>query len=74
MLRVGANPRRLIDIPELHSEGLFRNAVEYKPVSRPGDFVELRAEMDCLVALTVCPFHGPFNGWVITPLRVQVQE
>lgn len=45
-----------------------------EPVSRPGDFIELRAEMDCLVALTVCPFHGPCNGWVITPLKVQVLE
>ena len=45
-----------------------------EPVSRPGDFIELRAEMDLIVAMTACPFHGPCNGWVITPLKFEVWE
>ena len=45
-----------------------------EPVSRPGDFIELRAEMDLIVAMTACPFHGPCNGWVITPLKWVIYE
>ncbi len=26
-----------------------------EPVSRPGDYVEFRSEMDCLAALSTCP-------------------
>lgn len=35
-----------------------------EPVSRPGDYIELRAEMDCLAALTTCPDDvlSPCNG------------
>jgi len=35
--------------------------------SKPGDFVEFRAEMDCLTALSACPSTG-------RPLRVQLYE
>ena len=57
-----------------HNDPVTGELVIKEPVSRPGDFVEFRAEMDCIVAMTVCPFHGPCNGWVITPLQVQVLE
>jgi uncharacterized protein YcgI (DUF1989 family) len=26
-----------------------------EPVSKPGDYVVLRAEMDCIVAMSACP-------------------
>jgi len=46
------------------------------PVTRPGDFLELRAEMDGIMGLSVCPmdFDTPLNNWVVTPLRVEVYE
>lgn len=43
------------------------------PVSKPGDYVELRAEMDCLVGLSNCPEDSsPINGYRCTPIRIQV--
>ena len=44
-----------------------------EPLSKAGDFVEFRAETDCLVALTACPQdQNPCNGWRITDIRVTV--
>lgn len=41
------------------------------PVSRPGDYVVLRAEMACLVALSACPHDiFPVNGADATPRDV----
>jgi len=38
------------------------------PVSRPGDHVRLRAEMDCIVAMSACPQDMiPVNGADMTP-------
>ena len=38
------------------------------PVSAPGDYVVLRAEMDCIVALSACPHDiFPVNGDDCTP-------
>jgi uncharacterized protein YcgI (DUF1989 family) len=46
-----------------------------EPTSRPGDYIELRAEMDLLVAISVCPQElNPVNAWKSTPLRVVVWE
>ncbi len=44
------------------------------PVTRPGDYLELRAEMDVIMGLSVCPmdFDTPLNGWKVTPLQVEV--
>lgn len=43
----------------------------HAPRSRAGDFLELEAEADCLVALTACPQdQNPCNGWRITDIRV----
>jgi uncharacterized protein len=40
-------------------------------LSTPGDFVELRAEMDTLVVMSNCPqFYNPCSGWNPTPIRV----
>lgn len=38
------------------------------PVSRPGDYVDLRAEMDCIVAFSACPQDiVPINGVACKP-------
>jgi urea carboxylase-associated protein 1 len=39
--------------------------------SEPGDFVELAAERDVLVAISNCPqVYNPCNGWNPTPIRL----
>jgi len=43
--------------------------------SRPGDYVDLRAEMDVLVAVSNCPqIYNPCNGGRPTPIRLVVYE
>lgn len=40
-------------------------------LSRPGDFVEVRAEKDVLVVMSNCPqFYNPCSGWNPTPIRI----
>jgi hypothetical protein len=44
-----------------------------EPLSRPGDYIDLRAELDCVVALSNCPQdRNPCNGFHPTPVRVMV--
>jgi uncharacterized protein YcgI (DUF1989 family) len=45
-----------------------------EPVTRPGDYLELRAEIDCLVAMSNCPEDTitPCNGYHCTPVKVEV--
>ena len=46
-----------------------------EPISKPGDHVELRAEMDLLVAVSACPqVNNICNGWNPTPLGVVIYE
>jgi uncharacterized protein len=41
--------------------------------SRPGDYVELRAEMDVLCVISNCPqVNNPCNGFNPTPIRVLI--
>jgi hypothetical protein len=41
--------------------------------SKPGDYVELRAEMDALAVISNCPqTRNPANGFKPTPIRIQV--
>ena len=41
--------------------------------SRPGDYVEMRAEMDVLCVISNCPqINNPCNGFNPTPVRVQI--
>jgi uncharacterized protein len=41
--------------------------------SKPGDYIDLRAEMDVLVALSNCPqMNNPANNYHPTPIRVVV--
>jgi uncharacterized protein YcgI (DUF1989 family) len=46
------------------------------PVSRPGDYIEFRAEMDRIVALSNRPMDvmAPVNGFRCTPVKVEVYE
>ena len=42
-------------------------------VSKPGDYIDLRAEMDVLAVLSNCPqIHNPANAFNPTPIRVTV--
>ena len=45
-----------------------------EPVSKAGDYVEFRAEMDCIVGLSNCPLDVlvPCNGYHCTPVKVEV--
>ncbi|HET9018656.1 MAG TPA: urea amidolyase associated protein UAAP2 [Acetobacteraceae bacterium] len=44
-------------------------------ISRPGNYVDLRAEMDVLCVLSNCPqLNNPCNGFRPTPIRVQISE
>jgi uncharacterized protein len=43
--------------------------------SKPGDAVELRAEMDALAVISNCAqVHNPANNYKPTPIRVQVRD
>ena len=45
------------------------------PVSKPGDYVDLRAEMDCVIALSNCPQDlNPCNDGELKPLQFTVYE
>lgn len=44
-------------------------------ISAPGDYVELKAEMDLLLVISNCPqINNPCNGFDPTPVRVLVWE
>jgi urea carboxylase-associated protein 1 len=44
-------------------------------ISAPGDYVELKAEMDVLLVISNCPqINNPCNGFDPTPVRVLVWE
>ncbi|MGY2047149.1 urea amidolyase associated protein UAAP2 [Methylobacterium sp. JK268] len=44
-------------------------------VSQPGDYVELRAEMDVICVISNCPqINNPCNGFDPTPIRVTIRD
>ena len=46
-----------------------------EPLSKPGDYIDLKGGMDCIIALSNCPQdRNPCNGFNPTPLRFQVIE
>jgi uncharacterized protein YcgI (DUF1989 family) len=59
-----ANPR----------EKLSTSNSRTQPVSRAGDYVEFRAEMDLIVGLSNCPLDvmNPCNGYKCTPVKIEV--
>ncbi len=45
------------------------------PKSKRGDFIDLKADMDCIVAMSNCPSDmSPCNGYHLTPVKVIVYE
>jgi hypothetical protein len=50
-------------------------SVEWRaPVSRAGDYVVLRAELDCVVAMSACPQDMvPINGLAMTPTEAHYE-
>jgi uncharacterized protein len=64
-----ANINFFMSVP-VQMDGGMAIAVGY---SKPGDYVELRAEMDVLVAISNCPqVHNPCNNYRPTPVRLIV--
>ena len=68
------------DVPEVLN--IFMNVVYNKdgsyeylasPVSK-GDYVDLMAEMDCLVGISSCPGEGVINGFKAKPLGIKIFE
>ena len=57
-----------------HHDCSSHSWVAEPPVSKPGDFVELRADTDCLVAISNCPEDhvSMINGGRCTPMRLQI--
>jgi uncharacterized protein YcgI (DUF1989 family) len=53
-----------------------REQVIGEPVSKPGDFIEFRAEMVCIVGLSNCPLDvlAPCNAYHCTPVKVEILE
>ena len=44
-----------------------------EPVSKPGDYIDLKSEMDCVIAISNCPQdRNPCNGFNPTPLQIEV--
>ncbi len=44
-----------------------------EPISKPGDHIDLKAEMDCIIAISNCPQdRNPCNGFNPTPLQIIV--
>lgn len=42
-----------------------------EPLSKPEDYIDLRAEMDCIIAISNCPQDkNPCNGFKPTPLGI----
>jgi urea carboxylase-associated protein 1 len=54
----------------LQPDGSIRTV---EPLSKAGDYVDLRADMDLIVGISNCPSdQGPCNGYHLTPLHICV--
>lgn len=46
-----------------------------EPLSKPGDYIRLRALEEVIIACTTCSQDmAPVNGWKVTPLKMQIVE
>jgi uncharacterized protein YcgI (DUF1989 family) len=47
-----------------------------EPCSKPGDYIQFEAMMDCLVAFSNCPLEQmtPCNGYHCTPVKISIFE
>ena len=71
---VVANVNFFCDVP-VHDGGRLEELTFRPATSRPGDHVELRAEMDCLAVISNCPqVNNPCTAGKPTPIRVVVRE
>jgi hypothetical protein len=44
-----------------------------EPLSKSGDYIDLKAEMDCMIAISNCPQdRNPCNGFNPSPLQIKV--
>lgn len=44
-----------------------------EPLSKAGDFIELKAEMDLIIAISACPVEeSRCNGYQCTPIKVEI--
>jgi uncharacterized protein len=72
----GFTPRRIPDafVPFMNVEVDAQGTMEIRePTSKPGDYYDLRAEMDLVVGISNCPQErNPCNGWNPTPMGVIV--
>jgi uncharacterized protein YcgI (DUF1989 family) len=39
-----------------------------------GDYIDMRAEMDCLVAISACPSEYAINDYKTKPLGIEIWE
>jgi hypothetical protein len=78
---VAAYGLRAVDIPD--PMNVFMNTtydaathswIITEPVTKPGDYIELRAEMDCVLGFSNCPEDTliPVNAFHCTPVRIQI--
>jgi len=74
----GLNQRQIPNafVPFMRVEVEPDGTMEIKePTSRAGDFYDLRAEMDLLVAVSNCPQErNPCNGFKPTPMGIIIYE
>jgi urea carboxylase-associated protein 1 len=57
------------------ADGRLADTVFVDGLSKPGDFVDLRAEMDALALISNCPqVNNPCTGLNPTPIRVTIWE
>jgi uncharacterized protein len=74
----GFNQRQIPNafVPFMRVEVEPNGSMEIKePTSRAGDFYDLRAEMDLLVAISNCPQErNPCNGFKPTPMGIIIYE
>jgi uncharacterized protein YcgI (DUF1989 family) len=61
------DPLNLFFCVEADTEGTMRTGTRY---SKPGDYIELRAEMDCMIAVSTCPVQ--IKGTVPSPYMVEI--
>lgn len=44
-----------------------------RPLSKAGDYIELRAEMDLIIAISACPCsESACNGFICTPIEAEI--
>ena len=64
------DPFNIFENVDLDAKGAF---IVRPPVSKSGGYIELKAEMDCVVAISACPQDlNPVNAGAPKPLKVEI--